>query len=90
MTIFSKKSKFNFIEFKPQELEDRSEWLFWSALIHTKESLEQLKDIFEFDNYKWTFLKKDALFEKISANESVAAKKEEKTGQAEGQPAPAE
>ncbi len=52
-----------FIDFKPQELEDRSEWLFWSTLIHTKESLEQLKDIFGFDDYKWTFLKKDALFE---------------------------
>lgn len=63
MTIFSKKPKLNLVEFKPQELEDRSEWLFWSALIHTKESLEQLKDIFEFDDYKWTFLKKDALFE---------------------------
>lgn len=61
--FFSKKPKLKFVEFKSQELEDRSEWLFWSTLIHTKESLEQLKDIFGFDDYKWTFFKKDALFE---------------------------
>jgi hypothetical protein len=52
-----------FIKFKPQEFKERAEWLFWSLLIQTKESLEQLRDIFSFDSYKWAFLKKQVLFE---------------------------
>lgn len=59
--LFQKKSKF--IQFKPQELEERSEWLFFSSLNETKEVLEQLKDIFQVDDYLWKILKKEALFE---------------------------
>lgn len=63
--FFKKKPKIRFIEYKPEELEARSEWLFWSLLVHLQEEIESLKTIFELDDYKWSFLKKDALFETL-------------------------
>lgn len=61
--FFKKKPKIRFIEYKPEEFEARSEWLFWSLLIHLQEEVENLRTAFELDEYKWSFLKKDVLFE---------------------------
>lgn len=61
--FFKKKPKIRFIEYKPEEFEPRAEWLFWSLFIHLQSEVENLKNIFEIDDYKWSLLKNDALFE---------------------------
>ena len=63
--FFRKKTDVRFIKFKPEELDARTEWLFWSSLIHTKEGLDNLKTIFGVDDYNWSVHKKDALFETL-------------------------
>lgn len=76
--FFKKKPKIHFIEYKPEEFEPRSEWLFWSLFIHLQDEVENLKNIFEQDDYKWSFLKKNALFETMlwSTGSSLAVLQE--------------
>ena len=76
--FFRKKTDIRFIKFKPEELDARTEWLFWSSLIHTIEVLDNLKNIFGVDDYNWSFHKKDALFETLlwQFGSSIAVLKE--------------
>jgi len=72
--IINKRSETSIIEFRTEEIKDRTEWLFWRYFVKTENTLDNLRPVFQTDDYTWKKIRPQALYETIlwSLGNSIA------------------